>query len=286
MSPEREREAITAARHAARANSRWYHTIDLAPGVTTPGQIDLRDVAPKVLPPDLKGKRGLDVGTFDGFWAFELEKRGAEVVATDTATLDKNDWPSINRARLERQLAALGLELGLGFRLAADTLGSEVRRVVCDVYDLSVETIGGPVDFAFCGALLLHLRDPIRALERIRSVVRPGGTLVLLEPFSWRASIAAPRRPVAEFRSLSTNFVWWYPNLATLRAWALAAGFVDVRRPSVHRPRGSADLRQWFCRVVARRPADEEVVTSGRRAGLPAAWRSPARLLARRRQDG
>nr|MBA2506600.1 methyltransferase type 11 [Thermoleophilaceae bacterium] len=72
-----------SAREAVAANPHWYHSIEVAPGVVTPGQVDLRGTAEKLLPPSLASTRALDVGTFDGFWAFEMERRGAEVVAID-----------------------------------------------------------------------------------------------------------------------------------------------------------------------------------------------------------
>src|ERR1700730_10047735 len=56
----------------------WYHTLDLGNGVVTPGFVDHREqVAQHQFPASLAGKRCLDVATFDGFWAFEMEKRGA-----------------------------------------------------------------------------------------------------------------------------------------------------------------------------------------------------------------
>src|SRR5690606_2603762 len=58
----------------------WYHTIDVAPGVTTKGWFDLRGVVDLMPWPDVRGKRCLDIGTFDGFFAFELERRGAAEV--------------------------------------------------------------------------------------------------------------------------------------------------------------------------------------------------------------
>src|SRR5207244_9825176 len=62
----------------------WYHSIELGPGVVTPGVFDLRPIVERLPWPDLAGKRCLDVGTSDGFFAFELERRGAgEVVAVD-----------------------------------------------------------------------------------------------------------------------------------------------------------------------------------------------------------
>src|SRR4051794_2756443 len=60
----------------------WYHTLDLGAGVSTDGMFDLRPFVDLYgLPDSLEGKRVLDVGTFDGFWAFEMERRGASVTS-------------------------------------------------------------------------------------------------------------------------------------------------------------------------------------------------------------
>jgi tRNA (mo5U34)-methyltransferase len=73
----------------------WWHTMEVAPGVVTAGGWDLRATADALPWPTqaLTGLRCLDIGTMDGFWAFELERRGAsEVLATDvldTARLDR-----------------------------------------------------------------------------------------------------------------------------------------------------------------------------------------------------
>ena len=49
---------------------------------------------PSRCPQSLRGKRCLDVGTYDGFWAFEMERRGAaEVVAVDVLDHARWDWP-------------------------------------------------------------------------------------------------------------------------------------------------------------------------------------------------
>src|SRR6478672_7410803 len=72
----------------------WYHTLELAPGVVTPGWLDHRGILADIpLPPSLAGKRCLDVGTFNGFWAFEMERRGGEVVAIDVLDPVRWDWP-------------------------------------------------------------------------------------------------------------------------------------------------------------------------------------------------
>ena len=55
----------------------WYHTLELPGGDVTPGIFDLRPyVARYGIPERLDGMRALEVGTWDGFWAFELERRG------------------------------------------------------------------------------------------------------------------------------------------------------------------------------------------------------------------
>lgn len=236
--------ATDELRRRVASNPHWYHTIELAPGVLTPGQVDLRALAAPVLPRSLAGLRALDVGTFDGFWAFEMERRGAEVVALDLPGFDATEWPPRNRERLLEQVAGSDMELGRGFAIAADALGSRARRVGLAVYELDAEAIGGPVDFAFVGAMLLHVRDPVRALERVRRALRPGGRLTLLEPVDPITSLLAPRRPVARFQATETDFNWWAANVACLEAWVHAAGFERIVRGGLHRGEAARGLTQ------------------------------------------
>jgi tRNA (mo5U34)-methyltransferase len=224
----------------------WYHALDLPGGVVTPGFCDLRPFAPEALPVSLAGKRCLDVGTFDGFWAYSMEARGADVVyALDLPDGTQADWPPNTRAENLAATAASGLEWGSGFKLAHAALGSEVRRIEGNVKDLSPEWTDGPVDVLLCGTILQHLRDPTGALERMRETLKPGGTLLMIEAFSVALTRLHPRRPVAEYRppAPGSQFTWWIPNLATLRGWATTAGFVEAPGHEVvkHRPlRGSA----------------------------------------------
>lgn len=248
-------QRAAAAWAAVAANPVWYHTIDLAPRVATPGMIDLRDTAARVLPERLDGRRCLDVGTFDGFWAFELERRGGTVTALDLPGVDAATWPPLHRDRLLREARERELELGVGFRLAHEVLGSGVARVERDVLALEPEDVGGPFDLVFVGAVLLHLRDPVGALERLLRVLRPGGELLLLEQWSRSASWRSPRRPAARFQTLETPFNWWVPNLAALRAWVLTAGFEGVALGPRIVPPSRPEMPARFVRLRARRPA-------------------------------
>jgi tRNA (mo5U34)-methyltransferase len=217
----------------------WYHTIDLPGGVTTPGFFDLRGVVDRWPWPDVAGKRCLDVGTFDGFLAFELERRGAaEVVAVDLDDYLQLDWPADHRLtstqdpKYLHMVAHAGAERGAGFRIAHRALGSRVERRTISVYDLVPHEVG-TFDVVVCGSLLLHLRDPIRALEAIRSVCR--GQFLSSELIHLWLSFVAWRVPVARLDGSGVMCQWWVPNGAGHLRMLWSAGFEveQVSRPYV-----------------------------------------------------
>ena len=207
----------------------WYHTIELAPGVVTPGHFDLRPILDRMPWPDVAGKRCLDVGTYDGFLAFEMERRGAaEVVATDIPNHEDWDWPPLVRATGGENLAKLaGPDKSLGFRIAKEALGSSVERVEVSVYDLDPDELG-TFDVVVCGSLMLHLRDPLRALEAIRTVCR--GEFLSAEEIDLGLTALLPRWPVARLRGTDALCQWWIPNVAGHRRMLRAAGFRIVER--------------------------------------------------------
>src|SRR5581483_1105071 len=165
------------------AELEWYHTIELPHGVVTPGYVDHRAQVPLYgLPADMRGMRALDVATYDGFWAFEMERRGAEVTAIDIASLAEFDIPRYLRGEAERAGAAEKIT-GQGFRLAHELLGSRVERRILSVYELAPEKVG-TFDVVFLSDLLLHLRDPQRALENVASVTREGGFAIVADVYS------------------------------------------------------------------------------------------------------
>jgi tRNA (mo5U34)-methyltransferase len=213
-----------AARIAERS---WYHVMELAPGVTTPGWFDLRPSASIVpLPASLEGKRCLDVGTWDGFWAFEMERRGAsEVLAIDIDDPDRWDWPPHSRLggdkEQRQQFLAEFKSDATGFRLAHEVLGSRVERMDLSVYELSPERVG-TFDVVFLGSLLLHLRDPVLALDRLRSVC--SGEAVIADTIDAIPTIVRPRTPVARLEGLDQSW-WWMPNRCALHRMVRSAGF-------------------------------------------------------------
>lgn len=207
----------------------WYHTIQLPHGIVTPGAYDHRPLVPHYgIPADLEGKRVLDVATNDGFWAFELERRGAKVTALDIDTTDELDLPA--RAAEVATERGLCKPLGNGFALAHRALASSVERVSGSVYELDPDRLGR-FDLVHSGDLLVHLRDPCRALERIRSVT--AGEALLCEVFDPDLGAAGPR--MVRYQGAADMVGWWMPSFDTLVQMVADAGFSDIEVVTVHR---------------------------------------------------
>jgi tRNA (mo5U34)-methyltransferase len=207
---------------AIASGRRWYHTIEFPDGTVTPGYTDTRVARAQVeWPAAVAGGRCLDVGTFDGFWAFEMERLGAaEVVALDVDDPLKLDWPyDWRRSGPEQVLADRRLD-GSGFTQAASALSAGATRVCGSVYELDPE-VHGRFDVVFCGALLLHLRDPVRALEAIRGVC--AGELVLLEHLDPALDLIARRVACARFAPEGDQ--WWRANSAGMVGLLQRSGF-------------------------------------------------------------
>jgi len=202
--------------------SYWYHQIEVAPGIVTPGadhsraKLDHWD-----LPTDLRGKRVLDIGCYEGFFSFECERRGAEVVAIDLWSYGSN-----------------------GFALCKELLGSKVEYRQASVYDLNEEAFG-TFDLVLFVGVLYHLRHPLLALERVRSVCRGSAIIesqVCDEYFVTQdgrvrslgslspdvASVPiAQFYPGAELAGDPSN--WFSPNLAAFKGWLTTSGFAIDR---------------------------------------------------------
>src|SRR5258706_8391677 len=65
----------------------WFHSFRLPDGRHVEGHLSLEELETRLsLMPVLKnlsGKRVLDIGASDGWFSFEMERRGAEVLAVD-----------------------------------------------------------------------------------------------------------------------------------------------------------------------------------------------------------
>jgi tRNA (mo5U34)-methyltransferase len=214
--------SATLARRIKRVN--WYHTFDFGNGIRTPGAFDHTPILDQYnLPERFDGKRVLDVATFDGFWAFEFEKRGAkEVLALDLEAPRDLDWPPKRLAQATPE--ELGLQFGEGFAIAKEQIGSSVRRVVCNVYDLKPETFG-LFDVVHSGDLLLHLNSPIRALQNMARVCTD---YALISDVYFPDLDHLGSRALLEYMGGRDSPTWWKIGLRALQEMTLDAGFARI----------------------------------------------------------
>jgi tRNA (mo5U34)-methyltransferase len=209
----------------------WWHVIDLPSGESTPGGWDLRPTAAELPWPDVAGKRCLDIGTADGFWAFELERRGAaDVLAIDL--------PSYFQSKARAK-----------FELARELRGSSVRYEERSVFDLE-----GEYDVVFMGFVLQMVTDPIGALEAIGRVCR--GHLLLLDTVSLPLSLLAS--PLARVDARRDGREWFVFNPRGMRKVVQLAGWKVEAQTRILRdhpgplPGAQAASRGWKYRFGVR----------------------------------
>jgi hypothetical protein len=177
----------------------FYHTIDLPNYGLLKGEWDLRSGVDDYLGRlAFQNKRVLEIGTASGFLCFEMERRGAEMVAYD---LSENDaWDVVpyggkisiyNAHERKERIRQINNAWWLTHRLH----NSQARMVYGRVYDLPVEI--GEVDIITFGSILLHLRDPFLALQRAAVLARESIVVTEALPVSHRTRVLAPLRWLA-----------------------------------------------------------------------------------------
>ncbi len=206
-------------------NLGWYHSFELPNGHVIPGIQTLAQMRNRLrqfpVPQDLRGKRVLDIGAWDGWFSFEMEKRGASVVAVDAVQSEK-------------------------FLVARDLLGSKVEFVLSDVYDLNPAKLGHFEVILFLG-VLYHLKHPLLALEKVCALATD---LVCVESYVTDEGKKGNRKPCMEFyetTELGGQFDNWVgPNVACLLSFCRAAGFARSSLESVIHNRAHVTCcRKW-----------------------------------------
>lgn len=202
----------------------WYHTIELPGRGRTPGHFDHGPVLGEFgFPDSLRGQRVLDVGTADGFFAFEFERRGAaEVIAIDIARWEDTDL-------LPQHAAISGaLEVNEHFREAHHALDSAVRFIERSIYHLCPEQ-DGVFDLVFCGSLLIHLLNPLAALVALRSVT--AGRAIVETTHDGELEQLAPWMPAMRFGNLEAERVAGHPPGSWCHYWQMnRRGLEDLMR--------------------------------------------------------
>ena len=151
----------------------WFHSIELGGGLVTPGhkppavlqaELDALEL------PDLRGKSVLDIGGWDGFFAFEAERRGASRVAVVDHYMWSMDVPGQQdywrRCREDGVTPRPYHETEFwhpdtlpgkrGFDLAREALGSRVESLVADFMTCDLAALGRWDVVLYLGVALPH----------------------------------------------------------------------------------------------------------------------------------
>jgi tRNA (mo5U34)-methyltransferase len=148
----------------------WFHTFALnrAEGIYAPGTARDHRYRIPAIPRSFQGLSVLDIGTFDGFYAFLAEARDADrVVAIDNEQYI--DWV---RARW-----GVELEGGEGFGAIHGLLDSAVEYRGLDALEL--DRLDEPFDFIFCCGILHRVEAPARLLRVLNRRLAQGGRVLI-----------------------------------------------------------------------------------------------------------
>lgn len=225
---------------AALTKDTWFHSIELPDGRVTPGVVSVEALRARIgrypIPEDLSGKRVLDVGAATGWNSFELERRGAEVVAVDCVDLQE-------------------------FRTARELLGSRVEYRILDVDELTPQSLGR-FDYVLFFGVAYHLRHPLLGLERICAVTQE---TAFVESFVTDGdSCSMEFYETDELGGQLDN--WCGPTTKCLEALCRSAGFARVRLEYTEQNRAGLTCHRkwepcvnatttapWLCSVVNNR---------------------------------
>jgi len=157
-------------------------------------------VAPHV---DLAGARVLDIGCGNGYYGLRMLGAGAKlVVGVDPTVLFVMQW------------------------LACRHFGGDLPSFVLP---MALEELPGEpagFDSVFSMGVLYHRRDHLQHLRCLKSLLRPGGSLVLetlVLPHDQREEVLLPQARYARMRN-----VWAVPGTTRLEEWLAQAGFRQI----------------------------------------------------------
>src|ERR1051326_7708352 len=190
----------------------FYHSMDIPNHGEVRGDFDLRGRESDYLGHvDLAGKTVLEIGTASGHLCFWMERQGARMVAYDLS--EKHEWDIVPYSRLDfteyvRERKAHVRSINDSWWFAHRRFDSKARVVYGSVYELP-DTLRR-FDVVTMGAILLHLRDPFRAIEKAAAAT--DDVIVITE-------LAPPARDRALASLWKGRFVRFLPDAATAEPW-------------------------------------------------------------------
>ncbi len=240
----------------------FYHTMEVPGHGLIKGFWDLRPKVRQYLGGvELRGKRVLEVGTASGYLCMHMEHEGAEVVAFDLSEDEDADVVPFARHDIARRALDhkdFMQKIRNGFWLNHRAHHSKARAVYGTAYRIPAAI--GPVDVSIFGAILMHLRDPLLALQNALRLTRE--TVIITEPIGRGRGIpkafvrqrllrnAMNFQPRVKPESPATT--WWALSPGLLERFLGVLGFEDVR-VKYHFQHQEGVGRVLFFTVIGRR---------------------------------
>lgn len=238
----------------------WYHTTELPDGTVIRGMWDLKGRESDYLGNvTLQGTTVFEPGPASGYFTYWMESQGAEVTCFEAGydagfeyvpPVDGTDYLAW-QAEFMKHIARVNNSWWLQHRDRAST----ARIAYGDIYDLPEDL--GTFDVSVFGSILLHLRDPFRALQQ--AATHTAQTMVVTDVL--HVGLEDPDDPLLrwgmDIDTLGPSHSWWClsPGAVTRMLWRLGFGRTKVSHYVLKRDVGLGPQDFPYFTVVAERRA-------------------------------
>ena len=206
----------------------WYHIMEI-PGIEglTDGVFDCRDDIGNILGNlDFKNKKVINLGPSTGYLSFESERRGADVTSIDLSIdSEERDWTPIAdldwKSNLKKFMADEKRRRN-AFWYAHKALDSKSKLIISHINNLPKEVEMYDIGIIF--SVLLHIRDPFLALQRMCSHVNEkivitelGHYPTFFYKFLPASTYIFIKNSIARFKEKNSNLLNKLPNFINKR---------------------------------------------------------------------
>jgi len=207
----------------------FYQAIDLPELGLMPGCWDHRETRDTYLGHTaFEGLTAVDIGPANGFWTFEMERRGARrVIAFELGR--RSRWDAVPHGgtvspKLEQQLRRNVEATVRAFHYSKRLLRSRVSMRRGAVYD--APKVLPPSDVVLMGNVLAHFRDPLAAIEAACAVAQR--RVIITEALWYREpgfEREAAMRLCPRSHTPQVNHSWWQVTPSLVGEYLQILGF-------------------------------------------------------------
>lgn len=201
----------------------FYHTMEVPGHGVMRGDWDIRESVSEYLGNlDYSGKRVLEIGPASGFLTFTMEKLGADVVCVeveDDPGWDFVPFPDAMMAPIFEGRSNIMRRLKNSFWFSHKAHDSRSKVYYGDIYNLPDDL--GSFDIAIMSSVLLHCRDPLRAVAQC---AKRANTIVVTDQFFPELEGSAVCRLVPTIDNKHWD-TWWNFSTTLFRQYFGVLGF-------------------------------------------------------------